>query len=377
MANLKETPTWEDGVYQLEEDDLVKGGADGIDNVQAKQLANRTAFLKALVESLASGTQPRARVLTALSGLSIAADKIIYSIGEDDFSTTDLTAFMRALLGNSNAAAARGSLGAAVSGANSDITSLSSLTTALSITQGGTGAKTAAAARAALGTAESGANGDITSLSGLTTALSIAQGGTGATTAVAARTALGAASPADIETAIAALVDSSPAALDTLKELSAALGNDADFAATINAALAAKLTQAQGDARYMLLAAMTAYAQLGVAQEWTKGQRGSEAALPATAGTITLDLAQSNNWGGVLTGNIVLENPSSMPVGQSGVIRLVNGAPPYTNAYGSYWKPVDGLTLPALTAVSAACDDLVYYVETSTRILVGRVGGSV
>ena len=40
--------------------------------------------------------------------------------------------------------------------------------------------------------AASGANGDITSLTGLTTALSIAQGGTGATTAAAARAALGA-----------------------------------------------------------------------------------------------------------------------------------------------------------------------------------------
>lgn len=39
--------------------------------------------------------------------------------------------------------------------------------------------------------AAKGANSDITSLSGLTTALSIAQGGTGATTASAARTALG------------------------------------------------------------------------------------------------------------------------------------------------------------------------------------------
>lgn len=39
----------------------------------------------------------------------------------------------------------------AVIGANSDITSLSGLTTALSIEQGGTGAKTAAAARSALG----------------------------------------------------------------------------------------------------------------------------------------------------------------------------------------------------------------------------------
>lgn len=45
---------------------------------------------------------------------------------------------------------------------------------------------------------------------------------------------------AAVQAAIAALVASSPAALDTLNELAAALGNDANFAATMNTALAAK-----------------------------------------------------------------------------------------------------------------------------------------
>jgi fibronectin-binding autotransporter adhesin len=56
------------------------------------------------------------------------------------------------------------------------------LTTALPVTSGGTGATTASGARVSLGAAASGANSDITSLSGLTTALSVAQGGTGITT---------------------------------------------------------------------------------------------------------------------------------------------------------------------------------------------------
>ena len=84
--------------------------------------------------------------------------------------------------GSTTAAAARTALGAAASGANSDITSLTGLTTDLSIAQGGTGASTAAAARTALGAAASGANSDITSLTGLTTDLSVAQGGTGTST---------------------------------------------------------------------------------------------------------------------------------------------------------------------------------------------------
>lgn len=66
----------------------------------------------------------------------------------------------------------------------------SGVTGTLPVANGGTNATTAAGARTSLGAAASGANSDITSLSGLTTALSIAQGGTGATTAANAFTAL-------------------------------------------------------------------------------------------------------------------------------------------------------------------------------------------
>ena len=52
----------------------------------------------------------------------------------------------------------------------------------LKVAKGGTGAATAGAARTALSAAASGANSDITSLSGLTTVLSQAQGGTGTST---------------------------------------------------------------------------------------------------------------------------------------------------------------------------------------------------
>jgi hypothetical protein len=61
-------------------------------------------------------------------------------------------------------AAARSAIAAAASGANSDITSLSGLTTPLSVAQGGTNATTAGAARTSLGAAASGSNADITAL---------------------------------------------------------------------------------------------------------------------------------------------------------------------------------------------------------------------
>jgi hypothetical protein len=52
------------------------------------------------------------------------------------------------------------------------------------------------------------------------------------------------ATPADITTAINALINSAPSQLDTLNELAAALGNDANFASTVTAAIAAKATLA-------------------------------------------------------------------------------------------------------------------------------------
>ncbi|SUA58105.1 Uncharacterised protein [Oligella ureolytica] len=46
MAYLTEVAEWIESIYQLETDDLVLGGPDGIDNVQARELACRTLFLK-------------------------------------------------------------------------------------------------------------------------------------------------------------------------------------------------------------------------------------------------------------------------------------------------------------------------------------------
>lgn len=54
MANLQEIAQWEDNVYRLETADPIVGGENGLANRQAKQLANRTAWLKRAVDSILS-----------------------------------------------------------------------------------------------------------------------------------------------------------------------------------------------------------------------------------------------------------------------------------------------------------------------------------
>jgi len=58
MANLKEEAKWEEGIYQYELDDPLQGGEDGIDNVQGRQLANRTQYLKKNYEQHTAAINP-------------------------------------------------------------------------------------------------------------------------------------------------------------------------------------------------------------------------------------------------------------------------------------------------------------------------------
>ena len=59
MANLKEQDKWEEGVYQIEENDPVLGGEDGITNKPIKQLANRTLWLKKALELFGKKSAPK------------------------------------------------------------------------------------------------------------------------------------------------------------------------------------------------------------------------------------------------------------------------------------------------------------------------------
>lgn len=149
---LPESAEWEAGLYQIETDDPVIGGVNGISNLHARQLGNRTLFLKQEIEAL-------------LAALGAANDALsAHAAGNDHPSAT---------------AAAKGMVALAT-------------------------------------VAEA--------IAGLVDDKAVTPEGLHAA----------------VQAAVTALVDSSPAALDTLNELAAALGDDPNFATTITNLLAAK-----------------------------------------------------------------------------------------------------------------------------------------
>ncbi len=83
--------------------------------------------------------------LLAIASLSSTADQLPYFTGAGTAALASLTPAARSVLDDADVATMRATLSAAASGANSDITSLSGLTTVLSRAQGGTGLSTAGA----------------------------------------------------------------------------------------------------------------------------------------------------------------------------------------------------------------------------------------
>ena len=64
MAGLKEQEKWEEAIYQIEENDPVHGGENGVTNKPLRQLANRTKWLKKKVETRATTEREGVAVLT-------------------------------------------------------------------------------------------------------------------------------------------------------------------------------------------------------------------------------------------------------------------------------------------------------------------------
>ncbi|RZN71687.1 pyocin knob domain-containing protein, partial [Avibacterium paragallinarum] len=78
MANLTEQEKWEKGIYQIEENDPVHGGEDGITNKPIKQLANRTSWLKNQLET--TKQQGRPKPLSATTTEAVESDGHTHSL---------------------------------------------------------------------------------------------------------------------------------------------------------------------------------------------------------------------------------------------------------------------------------------------------------
>lgn len=134
----------------------------------------------------------------------------------------------------------------------------------------------------------------------------------------AAPTAAGGTSTTQIATtafvaaAVSALINSAPGALDTLDELAAALGDDANFAATITAALAGK-------------ASLTADNSLSGKQIFGKATVSTPVTL-TDAATIATDASLGNRFRVALAGNRTLGNPTNPSDGQQCVWELIQDA---------------------------------------------------
>ena len=209
-----------------------------------------------------------------------------------------------------------------------------------------------------------------------------------------------------VDTEVAGIVDSAPATLDTLNELAAALGDDANFSTTVTNSIAAKLPLAGGtmtgaiamgtnkitgagdptaaqdvatknyvdtntlsssDIGSTVQAHDADTAKTDTAQTFTAAQRGEITTL--TSGTtITPNFADSNNFTVTLGHTATIANPTNLTAGQSGSIFLVQDATgSRVVSWGSYWDWA-GDTAPTLTTDANAVDRVDYVVRTSTSI---------
>ena len=148
---------------------------------------------------------------------------------------------------------------------------------------------------------------------------------------------------------------------------------DAMVATGIDAAKLADGTVSNAEFQYINSLSSNAQTQLdakaavGTANTWTAGQRGEITSL--TSGTtITIDMANSNNFSVTLAHNAEFANPSNDTAGQSGSIFITqDGTGSRTASWGSDWDFAGG-TAPTLTTTAGAVDRIDYVILDATNI---------
>jgi len=106
---------------------------------------------------------------------------------------------------------------------------------------------------------------------------------------------------------------------------------------------------------------------LGTAQTFTAGQRGEITTLSPGA-TVTIDMADSNNFTLTLDQATAMANPSNDTAGQSGSIFMIqDGTGSRTASWGTDWEFAGG-TAPTLTTTASAVDRVDYVIRSSSSI---------
>lgn len=256
MANLPETEDFADGTYQIETSDRVLGGPGGIANKQAEQLGNRTAWLRAAIAKIIDGTTAVGKATQLATARTLKFKGAVSGSGSYDGAGD--TEIALTLVDTGVAAGTYTKVAISVKGL---VTGASNPTTlsGYGITDAFTKPEATAAIQQAISSLVASSPAALDTLNELAIALgndpNFASTMTNALAGKANKaTTLGGYGITDaftkpettsaIQQAIAALVASSPAALDTLKELADALGNDPNFATTMTNALAGKASQA-------------------------------------------------------------------------------------------------------------------------------------
>jgi trimeric autotransporter adhesin len=146
--------------------------------------------------------------------------------------------------------------------------------------------------------------GNVTASSGTTTLNDLVVNGTAdftntkLTNVVTPTAGTDAANKSYVDDTVAAVIDSAPAALDTLNELAAALGDDANFAGTVTTALATKLPLAGGT--------MTGAIAMGTAKITGLGDPTSAQDAATKTYVDTADALKLNLTGGTMSGAIAM-----------------------------------------------------------------------